>query len=191
MHWRLPWGFAKRCQATLIPLALIPLTAQQWEKGPRLEAIEQANDFLEAVKYKAARVGVLIEPYEMCTSDVVHSISRFAQEMKCEGILLFLQDATAILLPPAVVMRLLMLATSKRSVARLPPTGSPKLTLLLPTRYSGWRCRRQGHREERIPLREHSLPVDKVVHSRVERQGALFWRGRRRERCHFSTFGVQ
>jgi hypothetical protein len=42
---------ARSCQATLLPLALIPLSEEQWAEGPRLEAIEQANDFLEAVKY--------------------------------------------------------------------------------------------------------------------------------------------
>lgn len=124
--------FARSCQATLIPLALIPLSGQQWAKGPRLEAIEQANDFLEAVKYKAERAGVVVEPCEMGTRDVVRSLNVFAQEMMCEGILLFLRDGTTVLLPPEVVKRLLEQATCRLCLVRLQPkdrTG-PVQTLL-------------------------------------------------------------
>jgi hypothetical protein len=51
--------FAKQHQAPLVPLALILLSGQRGAAGPRLEAIEQANDFLEAVKYQTARIGAV------------------------------------------------------------------------------------------------------------------------------------
>jgi len=155
--------FSRRRRARLVPLALIPLTEQQWAKGPRLEAIEQANDFLEAVKYKAARAGVLVEPYEMCTRDVVRCISLFAQEMMCEGILLFLQGGTTVLLPPDVVKRLLGQATSKRYVVRLQPMDrkGPVQTLL---KRSSDRIRRwRGHRKEAQPLQEHTVPAGEMI----------------------------
>src|SRR5258708_17601195 len=99
--------FARKCHAILVPLALLPLSEHQWTHDPRLEAIEQAVDFLEAVRYKATRTGVPIEPYDMQTRDVVRSIRAFAQEMMCEGTLLFLQRGATVLLPPAVVRGLL------------------------------------------------------------------------------------
>lgn len=62
--------FAKKCHAILVPLALLSLSERQWTHGPRLEAIEQAVDFLEAVHYKAERAGVPIEAYDLQTHDV-------------------------------------------------------------------------------------------------------------------------
>ena len=99
--------FAKSQQATLVPLALIPPSKQQWAEEPRLEAIEQANDFLEAVKYQAKRVDVGVESYTLWTSEVVRSIRLFAQEMACTGILLFLREGTPVLLSSEVARRLL------------------------------------------------------------------------------------
>ncbi len=134
--------FAKRRQATLVPLALIPLSEQHWAKEPGLEAIEQANDD------QAAPVGVVVELYVMETREVVRSISLFAQEVLCEGILLFLRGGTTVLLPPEVVKRLLEQVPCTLCLVRLHPTDrtSPVQRLL----QWGFDCirRRLGHQEE-------------------------------------------
>ncbi len=154
---------ARSCQATLLPLALIPLSEEQWAEGPRLEAIEQANDFLEAVKYIAERVGVVLEPHEMSTRDVVRSLSVFAQEMMYEAILLFLHHGTTVLLPPEVVHHLLDQAPCTLCLVRLQPTGrtGPVQTLLKwgSGRLRSWR----GRREEVHPLQRHAVPGGQML----------------------------
>ena len=140
---------ARSCRALLVPLALLPLSERQWEHGPRLDAIEQAVDFLEAVRWKATRAGVPLEPHDLQTHDVVRSIRAFAQELMCEEILLFRQGGTAVLLPTEVVKQLLEQAPCKRSLVRLQPaarTGSlPALVRRCFNRIHQW----QGPREKK------------------------------------------
>lgn len=155
--------FARRCKATLIPLALIPLSEEQWAQGPRLEAIEQANDFLETVEYLAARAGVVIEPYEMSTRDVARSLNVFAQEMMCEGLLLFLRGGTTVLLPPEVVLRLLRQTSCTLCLVRLQSRvrAGPVQTLL---KWGSDRIRRwRGCREDAHPLQRHAVPGGEMV----------------------------
>lgn len=104
--------FARKHRAVLIPLALLPLSEQQWAEGPRLEMIEQANDFLEAIRCQAAQARVAIEPYAIETRDATRSIQAFAQEMMCDKILLFIRESTTVLLPRPIVQQVLEEATS-------------------------------------------------------------------------------
>lgn len=99
--------FARRHKAVLVSLALLPLSERQWVEGPRLEMIEQANDFLEAVRYQASEARVSMEPYTLETHDAVRSIQAFAQEMMCEKILLFLRESATVLLPRSIMRQLL------------------------------------------------------------------------------------
>jgi len=155
--------FAKGYQATLIPFALLPLSEHQWAEGPRLEMIEQANDFLEAVKFQAAQTGVAIEPCEISTRDVVQSISFFAQEMMCQGILLFLPSGTTALLSPEVVKRLLEQVPCTLYLVRLhsaDKTG-PVQTLLkwCSDRIHSW----QEGREEVQQFQEYAVPIGEMI----------------------------
>lgn len=99
--------FARKYRAVLIVLALLPLSEEQWAEGPRLEMIEQGNDFLEAMRYHATEARVTIEPYAIETRDPVRSIQAFAQEMMCEKILLFMRESTTVLLPLPIVQQIL------------------------------------------------------------------------------------
>src|SRR5579859_1467423 len=90
--------FAQREQATLVPLALLPASKQQRAQGSQMQTREQADDFLQAVKDQAARVGVEVEPCVLWTPDVVRSIRLFAQEMLCAGIFLFVRREVPVLL---------------------------------------------------------------------------------------------
>ena len=116
--------FAKSQQAIIVPLALIPLSEQQWAKGPHLETIEQANDFLEAVKYQAARAGVVVEPSTRETHDAVRSISIFVQEIQCQRMQLFQRGSATILLPSEVVQRLLEQIPCTLCLFQLPSTNN-------------------------------------------------------------------
>lgn len=89
---------AKVHEATLVPLVLIYVPEERRAKGARLEQLQQSKDFLEAVKFKAARYAVPVERLEVFTSDIVQSINLVASEMECEGIMLFFGRKNGVLL---------------------------------------------------------------------------------------------
>jgi len=80
--------FVKATQATLVVVALIPLPQQEGVKGPRLERIQQAKDFLEFMHTKAEVFHVTLEQYEVYTRDVVEQIMLSVQQLGCQGLLL-------------------------------------------------------------------------------------------------------
>lgn len=156
--------FARSCRAMLIPLILLPLSAHQWMHSPCLEAIEQAVDFLEAVRWKAIRADVPIESYDLQTHDVVRSIRAFAQEMMCEGILLFQQEGAALLLPTEIVKCLLEQAPCKRYLVHLQPSArTGRLSILVQrclNRIRQW----QGQRKKEVlPRRRPSVPGGEML----------------------------
>src|SRR5712691_745802 len=79
-------ALAQRFGATLVVLSLIHLPQRPDTRGPRLEDIQQSNDFLEFVQHKAARSGVPVERVELYTRNPVRSIRVLAEEMECAGI---------------------------------------------------------------------------------------------------------
>jgi hypothetical protein len=92
--------------ATLIPLSLVPSPAMK-RKGVRLELLQQSQDFLEAVRHKAARCRVPVEPVEVVTSDVVQGILTCVDKLHCDGILLASRDTCGSLLDAGVIHHLL------------------------------------------------------------------------------------
>ena len=65
--------FAAYQRVILIPLSLIPQPSEKC-RGVRLELLHQSQDFLEAVRAIATRCSVPLEPVEVFTHDIVHSI---------------------------------------------------------------------------------------------------------------------
>lgn len=112
---------AKSLDATLIPLSVIHVPQEGCSRGARLEHIQQSKDFLEAVKYKAARYGVPVERFEVFTPDSVQSINIVAGEQLCEGILLFLRGNKGVLLQANEIKHLLQIAASKLYVLHMQP----------------------------------------------------------------------
>ena len=98
-------ALTRRFGATLVVLSLIRLP-QSPGKGPRWEDIQQSNDFLEFVQYKAARSGVPVERMELYTHHPVGSIRALAQEMECAGIVLFVRRGAGVLLATHEVKQL-------------------------------------------------------------------------------------
>jgi hypothetical protein len=115
---------AKGYNATLVPLALVHIPVEQQRKGARLEHIQQAKDFLEAVKHKATRYNVPIERLEVFTTNVVQSIDDVAQQMACEGILLFISGETGVLLRIDDIKHLIAMETHKLYLVRMPSNGN-------------------------------------------------------------------
>ncbi|MBV9229356.1 MAG: hypothetical protein JOZ18_08585, partial [Chloroflexi bacterium] len=85
-------------RATLVPLALLTVPERRRVRGVRLDALQQAQDFLEAVSHKAAKYGVPVERCEVATHDIVKSIVCLASSKECEHILLFVRGEKGVLL---------------------------------------------------------------------------------------------
>lgn len=109
--------FAEKRQATLVPLALIRVMPG---KAVRLEHIQQAQDFLEFVHYKAQQQGVPIEQARIYTSDAVRSIEAVAGEMNCAAVMLFLSDTGDVLLDLAELRSLMNQSACNAHLVLLP-----------------------------------------------------------------------
>src|SRR6266550_2895126 len=101
LRWLLPFTYgvdmraidylvslAKNNGAMLIPVSLVSVPYNSRSRGARLEHIQQSKDFLEAVKYKAARFQVPVERYEVFTSDAIQSITMLVHDLHCDGIVM-------------------------------------------------------------------------------------------------------
>lgn len=118
---------AKGHNATLVPLALLHMPEAPQRKGARLEHIQQAKDFLEAVKYKAIKYDVTVERLEVFTPNVVQSIDAIAQEMEGEGIVLFARGEIGMLLHIDDIKRLVEMETRKIYLMHMPFRGLSRL----------------------------------------------------------------
>jgi hypothetical protein len=110
---------AKNCNAILLPLSLISTSGERNSKGARLEHIQQSKDFLECVRHKAAKHGMSVNPIEAYTGNSVQHIKLLAQEMDCDGIILFVRDGKGVLLDTYETKHVITAGTSKLYIIRL------------------------------------------------------------------------
>ncbi len=155
---------AKSIGATLIPLSIIFVPEECRLRGARLEHIQQSKDFLEAVKYKAARIGVPLERFEVFTPNIVQSINIVAREQGCEGILLFVEGKQGVLLQADEIKHLMDKAACKLYVMRLQSDGSQSSVQSLRERLSQLLIGRR-HRERLEPLELLSYAEEEIKHS--------------------------
>jgi nucleotide-binding universal stress UspA family protein len=106
--------------ATLILLSLLRLRGQIGKQTIRWEDIQQSTDFLEFTQQKAARMEIPIQRVELRTAQPVQSIRAFAQEMDCQGIILFVRKGAGVLLATQEVKQLLEDRHYPLYVANLP-----------------------------------------------------------------------
>ena len=139
---------AKGHEAVLVPLVLIYVPEENRAKGARLEHIQQSRDFLEAIKFKAARYAVPIERFEVFSSDIVQSINLVANEMACEGILLFLGRNNGILLHYNEIKRLVEMPACKLYIMHLQTEERVSFTQMLRRRFSNLLVGRRKKQEE-------------------------------------------
>jgi len=125
---------AQGLDAHLVVLSLIHLP-QAADRSPRWEDIQQSKDFLEFVRYKAARWGVPVERVELQTGNPVCSIRALAQEMECAGIVLVVRRGAGVLLATNEVKELLSEERLSRYIVSLPAKDS---RFSLPRWLSGW-----------------------------------------------------
>ena len=139
---------AKSLDATLLPLALIHVPEERRAKGARLEYIQQSKDFLEAVKYKAARYGVPVERFEVFTADIVRGINIVAKEQRCEGILLFVGGRKGVLLQADEIKGLMEMAVCKLYITRIQSNGNKGSVQTFRERLSNWLSRRKQRQQQ-------------------------------------------
>ncbi|GAC1299329.1 MAG: hypothetical protein NVSMB27_39350 [Ktedonobacteraceae bacterium] len=143
---------AQSHNVTLVALALIHLPATRRHGEARLEHIQQAKDFLEAMRHKAAKHAVPLERYEVFTGDVVQSIYILAQQMKCDGLVLFARGEDGILLSTHEVEHLVKQGACPLYLIRLPSKNKRVLQTLL-ERLSNQlpRWRKRGSNQIQMP----------------------------------------
>jgi nucleotide-binding universal stress UspA family protein len=157
---------AKSLEATLIPLSVIHVPQEGRSSGARLEHIQQSKDFLEAVKYKAARYDVPVERFEVFTADIVQCINIVAKEQRCEGILLFVGGKKGVLLQADEIKCLMETMVCKLYIMRMQSNGNKGSVQTFRERLSNWLSRgRQGQQQE---LRELQSYTEEKVMSPIE-----------------------
>jgi universal stress protein family protein len=113
-------SLAENNGATLIPVSLVYVPTESQSGGARLEHIQQSKDFLEAVKYKAARFQVPVERYEVFTSDALQSITLLIHDLHCDGIVMVAIEHKEVLLRNHELKRLLEEPPASLVLIRLP-----------------------------------------------------------------------
>ncbi len=100
-RWLLPFTYGVDMQAIdsvvslaesagtmLVALSLVFVPKDRGSRGARLEHIQQSKDFLEVVKWKAARRQTLVEYHEVFIGDVFESIAALVHDLSCDSMIL-------------------------------------------------------------------------------------------------------
>jgi len=159
-RWLLPFTHAVNMQAIdyavslaqsggvrLVAVSLVCVPQQPRTSGARLEHIQQSKDFLEAVKWKAARYSVLIERYEVFTGNVLQSLTLLVHGQECESIVLVTAEKRDMLLSALEVKHLLEEPPASLVLLRLPERA--ERTWHPGTRFLSW-LRRYGRQQDNI-----------------------------------------
>ena len=131
-------SLAEHNRATLIPVSLVSVPEGSRSGGARLEHIQQSKDFLEAVKYKAARLQVPVERYEVFTSDVNQSITTLVQSMHCDGIVMAAVEHKEVLLRAHELKQLLVEPPASLVLIRLPARTQESRAFYIGARFLSW-----------------------------------------------------
>ena len=131
-------SLAENNGATLIPISLVYVPTESRSRGARLEHIQQSKDFLEAVKYKAARLQVPVERYEVFTSDAVQSITTLVHDLHCDGIVMVAIERKEVLLHAHELKQLLVEPPASLVLIRLPARSQEARAFYLGASFLSW-----------------------------------------------------
>jgi hypothetical protein len=129
-------SLAEASHATLVALALLRVKAKGRRPEPRLEDLMEANDFLEAVRWKAMRAGVPIEGFQVLTADVGQSLDILNRQFACDGIVFFVRQGQGILLRGDDIVGCLQLGNCIGYLMRLDAKPRPQLDSLFKRLFS-------------------------------------------------------
>jgi len=112
---------AQSRNAVLVPLSIIQVSNECGAKSPRLEYIQQSQDFLATVKYNALKHGVEVEQKEVYTSDAVACIRECIQTLHCDGVLLLVENGKGVLLQTSEVKHIIASVASQVHLIHIQP----------------------------------------------------------------------
>ena len=141
-------SLAGSARATLVPVSLISVPHEGRSRGARLEHIQQSKDFLEALQFKAARLEVLVERYEVFTGDVLRSIAVLVRELHCDSIVLVSTGNRDVLLYASELKRLLLEPPASLVLIRLPARTQSTWTWRPGDRLLSWLRRLWGYQDD-------------------------------------------
>ncbi len=159
--------FAESAGATLVPVSLISVPDERRSRGARLEHIQQSKDFLEAVQFKAARLQVLVERYEVFTGDVLQSIALLVHDLRCDSIFLVTTGKEDVLLHAHELKRLLEEPPASLVLMRLPTRTESAQTRRLVTQFLSGLRRLRGQKDDVRPMQD-ALAVEEPSWVRTE-----------------------
>ena len=145
---------AQSAGATLVAVSLVSAPHSTSSRGVRLEHIQQSKDFLEAVKWQAARHAVPVERYEDFTADVMQSITSLTHELHCEGIILVTSGGKTLLLQDHEVKHLLIEPPALLVLIRLSPPLERTQKPHLGTRFLSWLRGFRGQQGADSPIQD-------------------------------------
>lgn len=136
-------SLAKGSGITLVAVSLVSAPDKPGSRGVRLEHIQQSKDFLEAVKWKAIRLGASLERHEVFTVDVMQSLTTLTHELQCDTIVLVSHSQREVLLHAHQLKRLLENPPASLLVLRLSTQTERQPAGGLRERVLAWLRRRQ------------------------------------------------
>jgi hypothetical protein len=131
-------SLAQNARARLVAVSLVSVPQEPRSSGARLEHIQQSKDFLEAVKWKAARYKVPVERYEVFTGNVLQSITLLVYNQDCDSIILVTSEKKDVLLEANEVKRLLEAPPVSLVLIRLPAKVEQLSARQLGARFLSW-----------------------------------------------------
>lgn len=111
--------------ATLVAVSFVSTPGERRSQAVRLELIQQSKDFLEACHYKALRLSLSIECYEVYTCDVLESIATQCHDLACEGLVLASRGRETLLLRTSEMQQLLLKPPCALVFLRFPQRITP------------------------------------------------------------------
>lgn len=111
---------ADAANATLVATSFLVTPDEQRAQHIRLELIQQSQDFLEAVHYKARRLAMPVECHEVTTCDVFAGIEKQLRDLACESVVITSRGDRPLLLHPTEIQQLLLAPPAQLVCLRLP-----------------------------------------------------------------------
>jgi hypothetical protein len=131
-------GLVQKGGATLTALSLITVPTGKRARVVRLEHIQQSQDFLEAVKYRAARFDIPIERHEVYTENVLESLETLPHKLGCEGMILLSRGGEALLLDNQEVQHMLSTVPVPLMLIHLPGQTEQNWLFHIMARFASW-----------------------------------------------------
>lgn len=148
--------FAESAGATLVSVSLISAPHERGSQGARLEYIQQSKDFLEALQFKAVRLKVPVERYEVFTGNVLQSIALLVHDLRCDSILLVATGYQDVFLRASELKRLLEEPPASLVLMHLPASTQSAQTRRLSGRFLSWLPRLWRYKDDVKPVPDAS-----------------------------------